>query len=740
MSIEEKQFNYINKLKDRFKIDRSNLLNLIILISFMLSLIYIITLAYKNYTEKYRVLQDTNHISDGNFKLIYQIDPTSNYEHPFDTEDHLSRFFEEHLRNTEHVYDISKDEISVTREPVRLEILPDGNEIYETHFKIDQTFSYLDLVEPFTLNPTDWCDAVTLNRTIDSHNRDGSTNILQGRVIQCSQEFDQARNVGEEYIHPTDPEIMSGYHNIIQYMKDNPSDLPLDPEDFDRTIEILNTAIANREIPNNGCGNFHSGTAQINHGPEGGSTYILTGCNRDCREFDPTELPRFNSHGIDTSYRGSISYDSPGINIGCVDGYSSAGDITLTCNTASADGYYSVNFGSTTPDQACKQNCIPMEDNLDKYIIGSNTLNIASSPPIPLSFNSRPEDYTIQCAQNYSQYPRDVPPQIELCREGGGNYRLSGCSKDSLKPDRKRLQGYKIRGRSLADRKISRTDIETSSAEDLGLSCNISETEKYHGRPKILGAHEDIGNSDRNYYYPYGCYNHANCSTDGKTCIQTSFFFKFDDPSKYNPTMGGQENIVIQGSAEARQDIMDLEDIIRETYTSQGNQDVDEFTVNIIETKWVDDTFGHEIIYTVTCDAGDPCNLTTHETLTFSSGDTLLLHEEEFNEIVDSGNKTINPNEVTDIQLYKLAENLPSATACEFGTLVQSQIGLSLKGVIEMNCRYETVDIPDLLPIRLDQGDVDLSGDTFDITGAGDDTPSGVRTGRSSPPPRTGGQ
>ena len=735
MSIEEKQFNYINKLKEKLTVYRSNIFYIIICLGFLLSIVYLYVSSQPEAT-----LDLANHIEDGNFKLIYQIDPSSTYEHPFDTEDHLSRFFEEHLRNTEGVYDVSKDDIRVTQEPVRLEVLPDGNEIYETHFKIDQTFSYLDLVEPFTLNPTDWCDAVTLNRTIDSHN-------LRGSVIQCSQEFDQARNVGEEYIHPTDPEIMSGYHPIIDYMKANPSDLPLDPEDFDGTIELVNTAIADGVIPDNGCGDYHSGMAQINHGPEGGSTYTLTGCNRDCREFNPAELPRFTTHGVDTSYTGSISYDSPGINIGCVDGYSSAGDITLTCNTASADGYYSVDFGSTTPDQACEQNCIPMEDNLDKYVIGSNTLNIASSPPIPLSFNSRPEDYTILCGQNYSQYPRDVPPQIELCTEGGGNYRLSGCSKDSLKPEnRKLLQGYKIRGTSAANVSISRTDIETSSAEELGLSCNISETEKYHGRPKILGAHEDIGGSDRNYYYPYGCYNHANCSTDGKTCIQTSFFFKFDDPSKYNPTMGGQENIVIQGSAEARQDIMDLEDIIRETYTLQGNQDIDEFTVEIVQTKWIDDTFGHDIIYTVTCEAGRPCNLTTNEIVTFSSGDTLLLHEEEFNEIVDSGNRTINPNEVTEIELYKLPENLPSSSACAFGELVQSEIGLSLKGIFEINCGqiYATPPLPEQVgiyvppPITLDQDAVDLSGNTvFEITTGGD--ASGGSASQPRPPPSGGG-
>ena len=709
MSVETKQFNYINKLKEKLKDNKFSPLNVIIFIGLIGSLIYLALLVYKHY-KQYKVNlylePDTNRIDDGNFKLIYQIDPSSTYEHPFDTEDNLSRFFEEHLYNTKAVTDISRDDIHITQEPVRLEVLPDGNEIYETHFKIDQTMSYTDFIdqtmsytdfiEPFTLNPTDWCDEVSLNSTIERHNlratagavdRPG-TNILQGRVIQCSQEFDQARNVGDEYIHPTDPEIMSGYHNLIQYISDN-SDLELDPEDFDRTIELVNTAITNGNIPNNGCGNYYSGRAQIDHGPQGGSTYMVTGCNKDCRQFDPAELPWFNSHGIDTSYGGSVSYDSVGINIGCINGYSSTGDITLTCNTASPDGNYSVNFGSTVPEQACKQNCNPMAEQLDKYLISSNVLNIASSSPMPLSINSIQGDYTIQCGRNYSSYPSGVNPTIELCTEGGGDYRLSGCAKDSLKPDTKLLRGYKIRGRSNAERKISASDIETLSAEDLGLSCNISGTEKYHGRPKLLGAHQDIVSDNRDYYYPYGCYDHNNCSTDGTTCIQTSFFFKFDDLSKYNPTGGGQDDIVVkaaQSDAEAILDITDLENIIKDMYTSKGNQDVNEFTVNIVKTKWIDDTYGHEIIYTVTCDAGDPCNLTTHVTLTFPQGDTLLLHEEEFNEIVDSGNRTINPTEVTDIELYKLPENLPSATACDFGTLVQSEIGLSLKGIFELNC------------------------------------------------------
>jgi len=58
-----------------------------------------------------------------------------------------------------------------------------------------------------------------------------------------------------------------------------------------------------------------------------------------------------------------------------------------------------------------------------------------------------------------------------------------------------------------------------------------------------------------------------------------------------------------------------------------------------------------------------------------------------------------------------------------------------------LSCRPETVrpDIPALPPIQLDQGDVDLSGDTIDITVPGDDTPSGVRIGGSTPPPPSGG-
>lgn len=577
----------------------------------------------------------------------------------------LKRFIQGYLRK---MHNICVD-VSNIKHQVHTPSL--GLNTYSIFFDIEDYTNYED-IEGFQVNMQDWCDTDGMVQYAATHNinigtpraclkADGDitdTGRFTGDVLT-----DFKYNVSDEYAIPATPLTgrSANYANAISFLNDglvvrNTAGDIIEPNfDFRPREAPDSISEANLIFEENktelGCQGLSEGvpTLMLPLPPPGGtrptegSPMRIGGCKSKCASVDESDTQIIqNRDSLDFRSIGILSHtDIPASerqnpypndldqkDISCSEHYSSRPNEELpkvTCDTDSSN-YTFIGL----ENNPCQRHCTlhPDIDQEAYKITNNSTGNIMDAKFFKMPYGSTVDSHTVTCDNNYSYDPDGSPPSFVsdadgyACSDGGGFYSLQNCEKDYRHPRPRDYVGYNIDAlRRINPHYVPKHILES---DDNGVLCDTMSG--YSGTSvKIL-----VGNNERNYYIPTGCYKHSYCNVLEATCFQETMFFNFEEGSV--PTNYPDDNIIgvspdFTPKPEYRTIVDDLKDMIigsyamkRVTVSPDPSQDIEQliseqmteiretFQIKIISTKYIDSYHGHMIIYRVTCDSDD-CEL-----------------------------------------------------------------------------------------------------------------------------------